>query len=113
MDIEKIRRELTKHLDYQFDGVYAWLDMIDDIDSLTAEEKDWAKEHSTYAVEIDGDEQVQRDLLAAADNIEDLFTRYLEAGMLVKKSGRGHLVTDLRLVSRMQELREAIAKCKE
>ena len=56
MDIEKIRRELTKHLDYQFDGVYAWLDMIDDIDSLTAEEKDWAKEHSTYAVKIDGDE---------------------------------------------------------
>ena len=111
MDIEKIQRELTKHLDYQFDGVYAWLDMIDDIDSLTAEEKDWAKEHSTYAVEIDGDEQVQRDLLAAADNIEDLFTRYLEAGMLVKKSGREDIM--LVIWGRIEELREAIAKCKE
>ena len=50
-------------------------------------------------------------MLAAADNIEDLFTRYLEAGMLVKKSGREDIM--LVIWGRIEELREAIAKCKE
>lgn len=66
MNIEKIRRELERGMDCQFDCSYSWLDMIDDLDNLTAEEKEWAKEHSTYSVKIDGDEQVRDDLLALA-----------------------------------------------
>jgi len=56
MDVKGIRRALNKSMDFQFDCSYSWLDMIDDTDDLTDEEKDWAKEHSTYAVKIDGDE---------------------------------------------------------
>jgi hypothetical protein len=56
-------------MDCQFDCSYSWSDMIDDLDNLTAEEKKWAKEHSTYAVKLDEDEQQRDELLAAAKGI--------------------------------------------
>ena len=69
MDVKGIRRALNKSMDFQFDCSYSWLDMIDDTDDLTDEEKDWAKEHSTYAVKIDTDEQQRDDLLATLKDL--------------------------------------------
>jgi len=46
----KILVAVTKALECQFDCGYSWCDMIDDIRSLTIEEKEWAKEHTTYSI---------------------------------------------------------------
>ena len=49
---ERILELVGKALDYQF-CTYSWLDMIDDIEDLTPEEKEWAKEHISYRAYID------------------------------------------------------------
>ncbi|GAF92758.1 unnamed protein product [marine sediment metagenome] len=53
MNREKVLHLLEKALSYQFDSVYSWNNMIDDIEDLTDEEKMWAKEHTTYQVKCD------------------------------------------------------------
>lgn len=52
MDREQILYLVNKALGYQFE-TYSWMNMIDDIEDLTTEEKEWAKEHTTYKVEAD------------------------------------------------------------
>ena len=55
MDKEKILHEVNKGLSFQFDTVYTWENMIDDLD-LTDEEKSWAKENITFKAYIRGEE---------------------------------------------------------
>lgn len=44
--------EIVGHaLTYQF-SVYSWHDMIDDVDDLTPEEKEWAKKNIDYKAYI-------------------------------------------------------------
>jgi hypothetical protein len=46
-----ILERVGKALDYQFE-IYSWDNMINDIDDLTEEEKQWAKEHISYKAYI-------------------------------------------------------------
>lgn len=50
VDEDYVINIVTKALDYQFE-IYSWSHMIDDCD-LTNAEKDWAKEHLSYKLEI-------------------------------------------------------------
>lgn len=52
IDKDKIRNVVSKALDYQFE-IYSWMNMIDDIQDLTSKEKEWAKEHTTYKLDMD------------------------------------------------------------
>ena len=48
---EHILNRVGKALDYQFDDVYSWFDMLDDC-GFTPEELVWAKEHISYKVYV-------------------------------------------------------------
>lgn len=49
-DKEEIKCLVSTALDAQFE-MYSFCDMIEDIDVLTKEEKEWAKNNLTYGVE--------------------------------------------------------------
>ena len=53
IDIESVKSAVQDGLCAQFDGIYSWSNMIDDLD-LSPEEKAWAKEHTIHRVEITG-----------------------------------------------------------
>lgn len=44
---KEILRLINQALEAQFD-IYTWANMINDIDTLTIEEKDWAQNHTSY-----------------------------------------------------------------
>ena len=52
-DKKEILRLVSKALDYQFDSGYSWCDMIDDIQDLTPEEKEFAKQNISYKAYIE------------------------------------------------------------
>ena len=52
IDKGKVKYYVEKALGYQFE-TYSWSDMIDDIEDLDEEEKQWAKEHTTYSLFIE------------------------------------------------------------
>jgi len=47
----EILRLVNQALEAQFD-IYSWAHMINDIDNLTTEEKEWAQEHTGYKAYI-------------------------------------------------------------
>lgn len=47
---DEIVHLVEKALSYQFDCSFTWCNMVDCIDDLTDEEKEWAKKHTTYEV---------------------------------------------------------------
>ena len=56
IDQANVLRLVSKALDYQFDCSYSWINMIEDIDSLTKAEKAWAKENISYKAYIVGED---------------------------------------------------------
>jgi hypothetical protein len=56
IDKDKIIHDLEKALERQFSSGYTWEDLINDvaeIEEWSEEEKEWAKEHTSFGVKVD------------------------------------------------------------
>jgi hypothetical protein len=59
IDKNKIISDIERALKWQFSDGYSWEDFIEDVallENWSEEEKNWAKEHTSFGVKVFGDE---------------------------------------------------------